>query len=42
MQGATLSVRSGAIAPGNQLTNKHKNWCCWALKTALVYSINEI
>jgi hypothetical protein len=25
MQGATLSVRSGAIAPGNQLTNKHKN-----------------
>jgi hypothetical protein len=33
-------VRSGAIAPGNQLSapDKHKNWC----GRALVYSVNEI
>jgi hypothetical protein len=32
------------IAPGNQLTapDKHKNLCARALKTALVYSVNEI
>jgi hypothetical protein len=37
-------VRAGAIAPGSQLTapDKHKNWCGRVLKTALVYSVNEI
>jgi hypothetical protein len=37
-QGANLSGRS------NQLTapDKHKNLCGRALKTALVYSVNEI
>jgi hypothetical protein len=44
MQGANLSVRSGVIALGNQLTapDKHKNLCGLALKTMLVYSVNEI
>jgi hypothetical protein len=39
MQGANLSVRSGAITLGNQLNapDKHKNWCGRVLKTALVY-----
>jgi hypothetical protein len=44
VQSANLSVRSGTIVPGNQLTapDKHKNRCGRAVKTALVYSVNEI
>jgi hypothetical protein len=43
-QSANLGMRSGAIAPGNQLTapDKHKNVRGRALKTALVYYVNEI
>jgi hypothetical protein len=42
--GRKLKRALGCNAPGNQLTapDKHKNRCGRALKTLLVYSVNEI